>query len=159
MITSPGGHLSFRSPEMSTLVRHQSISASPNSSEEVDSHHDTPATKISPFSPEASRGSLKPVGIGFSRSKLPPQFLLHKPNGEASSPASLRPTDPFVSGSTLSGTTQASTDASKLSPNASAFTPTTLVGSGSSNIALQNLKEFITATAAQDGVQGMIPGP
>ena len=140
---------------MSTLVQHQKITASPNSSEEIDSHHDTPATKISPFSPEASRANLKPVGIGFSRSKLPPQFLLHKPNGETSSSASLRPADPFVSSQTLSGTTQASTDASKLSPNACTFTPTTLVGSGSNNAALQNLKGLIATTAAQDGVQGM----
>ena len=141
---------------MTTLVQHNSHS--PDSSEEIDSHQDTPATKISPFSPEEHRGQLKPVGNGFSRSKLPPQFLLHSPNRGLASSVSIRPSDPFVSGPNLSGTTQASSDVSKLSPNASAFTPTTLIGSGSGDAAIRSLKGMLSTPAAQEGVQGMIPG-
>lgn len=140
---------------MATLSQLQGISTSPNSSDEVDSYHDTPATKISPFSPQENRGQLKPAGIGLSRSKVPPQFLLFTPNGDFGSSASLRPQDPFVSGPDLSGTTQVSVEASKLSPNASAFTPTTLVDSGSGNAGVRKLKGQVSAAAAQDGVQGM----
>ena len=40
------------------------ISASPNSSEEIDSHHGTPATKISAFSPEDKVESFKVASHG-----------------------------------------------------------------------------------------------
>ena len=141
---------------MTTINQRQGISASPNSSEEVESHQDTPATKISPFSPGSNVGQLKSVGSGFSRAKLPPQFLLFNPDGEMGSSASLRPQDPFVSAPNLSGTTQASTDISKLSPIASAFTPTTLVEGASGNPGLRDSKAIVSAPAVQDGVQGML---
>ena len=139
---------------MATLVPNQGLSDSPNSSEEIGSYQDTPATKISPFASQGNRGQLKPVGIGFARTKLPPQFLLFSPNGKFGNSTSLRPQDPFVSGPDLSGTTQVSADASKLSPNASTFTPTTLVESASGTAATLDAKGLFSTPAAQDGVQG-----
>ena len=140
---------------MTSIAQCQGIPASPNSSEEVDSHHDTPATKISPFSPEETWSQLKPAGTGFSRSKLPPQFLLFSPDGGSQTSGLPRPQDPFVSGPNLSGTTQASTDVSKLSPNALTFTPTTLVDSSSAKSAARHAKGLVSASIAQGGVQGM----
>ena len=139
---------------MATVVPNQGLSDSPNSSEEIGSYEDTPATKISPFASQENHGQLKPVGIGFARTKLPPQFLLFSPNSKFGNSASLRPQDPFASSLDLSGTTQVSTDASKLSPNASTFTPTTFVESGSGTAAIHDAKGLFSAPVAQDGVQG-----
>ena len=111
-------------------VDHQQ--SSPNSSEEVDSHHATPATKLSAFSPDDTRELINTGGRGIVRAKVPPAFdlTLTKANFNSShlqgTSSSLTYQDPFVSGST---TTQSSTDASKLSPVASAFTPASLLES------------------------------
>ncbi|KAL6719576.1 hypothetical protein ACLMJK_001496 [Lecanora helva] len=136
---------------MAALVPQQGASASPNSSEEVDSYQDTPATKVSPFSSQETQSQLKPVGVGFSRSKLPPQFLLFSPTKKLGNLHSIRPQDPFVSGFDSLSTTQVPTDASKLSPNASTFTPTTFVESGSSDAATHDRKGQPSASAAHDG--------
>lgn len=119
---------------------HNGTSASPNSSEEVESHHGTPATKLSPFSPDQVHEDLKHVNQGIVRARVPPPFVLARdqsnfgPNGKAGNsiivPGSQ---DPFLSVPNLSSNTQSSGDGSKLSPNASTFTPTSLVESVSSN--------------------------
>ena len=140
---------------MSTSTHQNAVFASPISSEEVDSHQGTPATKISPFSPNESRGQLKPVGLGFSRSKLPPQFLLFNANGEYPNLELNQPQDPFVSSQDLTGTTKAFSETSRLSPNASAFTPATLVNSGSDDPTARLPKRLGSIPAAQDGVHGM----
>ena len=115
------------------------ISASPNSSEEVDSHRGTPATKISAFSPEDNVENFKIAAHGIIRSNVPPAFnLVHtntnfSANGKVGENTSLVFQDPFVSVSRSSNVTQPSTGVSKLSPGASDFTPATSIAFSSSN--------------------------
>ena len=115
------------------------ISASPNSSEEIDSHRGTPATKVSAFSPEENLESLKIATHGIIRSNVPPPFnLVHtntnfSANGKVGEPTSLLFQDPFVSVSLSNNLTQPSTGVSKLSPGASDFTPATSTAFSSSN--------------------------
>ena len=118
---------------------HNATSASPNSSEEIESHHGTPATKLSPFSPDQVLDDLKPANQGIVRAKVPPPFVLARnqsnfgPNGNSGNSVVLGSQDPFLSIPDLSSNTQSSGDLSKLSPNASTFTPTSLIESVSSN--------------------------
>lgn len=118
---------------------HNGTSASPNSSEEVESHHGTPATKLSPFSPDQGLEDLKHVNQGIVRARVPPPFVLARdqsnfgPNGKAGNSIVPGSQDPFLSVPKLSSNTQSSGDGSKLSPNASTFTPTSLVESVFSN--------------------------
>ena len=113
-------------------------SASPNSSEEVESHHGTPATKLSPFSPDDVPDNLKIAGHGIVRSKVPPAFVLthaqsnFTPKGKAGHAVASAPQDPFITAPILSSTTRSSADTSKLSPIASSFTPASLLDSVSS---------------------------
>ena len=115
------------------------ISTSPNSSEEIDSHRGTPATKISAFSPEDNFESFKVASHGIVRSNVPPAFnLVHtntnfSPNGKLGGTTSLVSPDPFVSGSFSNPVTQPSTGVSKLSPGASNFTPASSIAFSSSN--------------------------
>ncbi len=115
------------------------ISASPNSSEEIDSHRGTPATKISAFSPEDNVESFKVASHGIIRSNVPPAFnLVHtntnfSPNGKVGENTSSVFQDPFVSVSLSNSITQPSTGVSKLSPAASDFTPATSIAFSSSN--------------------------
>ena len=118
---------------------HNGTSASPNSSEEIDSHHATPATKLSPFSPDQVPNEPKHISQGIVRTRVPPPFVLaheqsnFSPNGKSGNAIVPGSQDPFLSVPTLSSNTQSSGDGSKLSPNASAFTPTSLIESSSSN--------------------------
>ncbi len=118
---------------------HNGTSASPNSSEEVESHHGTPATKLSPFSPDQVAEEPKHVNQGIVRTRVPPPFVLARdqsnfgPNGKAGNSLVSASQDPFLSVPSLSSNTQSSGDGSKLSPNASTFTPTSLIESASSN--------------------------
>ena len=115
------------------------ISASPNSSEEIDSHRGTPATKISAFSPEENVESFKVASHGIIRANVPPAFnLVHtntnfSPNGKVGENTSSVFQDPFVSVSPSNNVTQPSTGVSKLSPGASDFTPATSVAFSSCN--------------------------
>ena len=112
-------------------VSNHAIAASPNSSEEVESHHGTPATKLSPFSPEYILEDLKAGGQGIVRPNVPPAFNLACDNtnfaskGKAGNTSSLSSQDPFVSAPALTPTTRSSAGASKLSPTALNFTPAT----------------------------------
>lgn len=118
---------------------HNGTSASPNSSEEVESHHGTPATKLSPFSPNQLLEDIKHPNQGIVRAKVPPPFVLARdqsnfgPNGKVGNTILPGSQDPFLSVPNLSSNTQSSGDGSKLSPNASTFTPTSLIESVSSN--------------------------
>ena len=113
---------------MAVINGRNGIAASPNSSEEVESHHGTPATKLSPFSPENVH-DLKAGGHGIARSNVPPAFNLVRtntnfsPKGKAGKTTSLGAHDPFVSAPALPASTRTSSDASKLSPTALNFTP------------------------------------
>lgn len=115
------------------------FNASPNSSEERDSDQATPATKTSLFSPHHVREILKPSNTGIVRSKVPPAFVLTQAqptliqNAQVRHGSDATTQDPFVSGPTLSATTQSSTDTSKLSPIASTFTPQSLVASSTAS--------------------------
>ena len=112
------------------VSRHEMpASASPNSSEDVDTYG-TPATKISSFSPDKARESLVAPTAGIMRSKVPPPFVLEKNPFETVSagqsvnqPPAIHSHDPFVSSSTLKAVFKDSKYGSKLSPVASSFTP------------------------------------
>ena len=106
------------------------IPTSPDSSEPLDSTHATPATKLSVFSPEATRLSSGSSGRGIVRPRVPPPFDLQAPSNSQHHHNSLKESavsshhDPFTSGSPLtSTTTRSSSDPSKLSPTAATFTP------------------------------------
>ena len=114
-------------------------SASPNSSEEVESHQGTPATKLSPFSPDQVLEEPKHMNQGIVRTRVPPPFVLARdqssfgPSGKNGGSIVPGSQDPFLSASNLSSNTQSSGDGSKLSPSASTFTPTSLIQSASTN--------------------------
>jgi len=127
-------------------------SVSPNSSEEAESYQGTPATKLSPFTPEGLlRGGFKPICLGISRSNKPSNVVLFPSNADAVSSTSLRLQDPFTSNHTLTGATQVNTAASKLSPNANEFTPATLVDSGVGNAISCNTKGTTSSPTSHDG--------
>ena len=133
---------SFKQVHLTTMACAQDqngTSASPNSSEEVESHHGTPATKLSPFSPDQVLEDLKHINPGIVRPRVPPPFVLARgqshygPNGKAGNFIVPGSQDPFLSVPDLSSKTQSSGEGSKLSPSASTFTPTSLIESVSSN--------------------------
>ncbi|CAF9939273.1 MAG: hypothetical protein ALECFALPRED_008058 [Alectoria fallacina] len=142
---------------------HNGTSVSPNSSEEVESHHGTPATKLSPFSPDQVLEDLKHVNQGIVRARVPPPFVLARdqsnfgPNGKAGSSIAPGSQDPFLSVPTLSSYTQSSGDGSKLSPNASTFTPTSLIESVSSNgtPSSSTFQYPLSAPICGTGIQGL----
>ena len=130
------------------------ISASPNSSEEIDSHRGTPATKISAFSPEDDVESFKVANHGIIRSNVPPAFNLVHTNTNFSTKnkvgenTSLVFQDPFISASLSNDATQPSTGASKLSPSASDFTPATSIAFSSSNGRLVSIPSHHTNSSS-----------
>ena len=73
------------------------------------------------------------------RARVPPPFVLARdqsnfgPNGKSGNVSVPGSQDPFLSVPNLSSNSQSSGDGSRLSPNASAFTPTSLIESISSN--------------------------
>lgn len=104
-------------------------SGSPNSSEEIESHHGTPETKISSFSPEDFRNQPKTSAYGTVRANLPPAFSLGQ-SQDMSSPTSklgnlalFASQDPFISISGCASAGRSGNDPPKLSPVASTFTP------------------------------------
>lgn len=104
-------------------------SGSPNSSEEIESHHGTPETKISSFSPEDFRNQPKTSAYGTVRANLPPAFSLSQ-SQDMSSPTSklgnlalFGSQDPFISISGCASAGRGGNDPPKLSPVASTFTP------------------------------------
>lgn len=104
-------------------------SASPNSSEEIESHHGTPETKISSFSPEDFRNQSKTSAYGTVRANLPPSFSLGQSQDKSSPTAKLGnlalfgSQDPFISISGCASVGRGGNDPPKLSPVASTFTP------------------------------------
>lgn len=147
---------------MAATIDHHGTTASPNSSEEVESHHGTPTTKLSPFSPDLVGEGLKlKPGAGIFRSNVPPAFLLARGQsnftliGQVNNSASLGPQDPFITVPNLTGSTQVPTNASKLSPAASTFTPATLLGTASSDAVFASAMAPISTPAFRDGGLGM----
>lgn len=142
---------------------HNGTSTSPNSSEEVESHHGTPATKLSPFSPDQVLEDIKLINQGIVRARVPPPFVLARdqsnfgPNGKAGKSIVPGSQDPFLSVPNLSSNTQSSGDGSKLSPNASTFTPTSLIESVSSNgiFSSSTFQYPLSAPICGSGIQGL----
>ena len=121
---------------MANMTRQPSNVPSPTSSEENDSQHATPATKLSAFSPDENNDYPGSGGRAIVRAKIPPSFDLAVSTTSLPAGTSLGQSvpfgypDPFISGSLGSTTTKSSADASKLSPAAITFTPTTSLSTG-----------------------------
>lgn len=102
---------------------------SPNSSEEIESHHGTPETKISSFSPEDFRNQPKSSAYGTVRASLPPAFSLSQsqdmtsPTSKLGNLALFGSQDPFISLPGCASAGRGDNDPPKLSPVASTFTP------------------------------------
>ncbi len=109
--------------------QHQGFSDSPNSSEGVESHHGTPATKLSAFSPDDVQIEQNSDSCDTGRKFVPPVFTL-RPVPVRSSPTAKVQTstvfgnpDPFTTASTTKFVTKSFHDTPRLSPIASTFTP------------------------------------
>lgn len=114
---------------MASTQQH-ATSGSPISSEEIESHHGTPETKLSTFSPEVFRTQPKVGAYGAVRSNpLPPAFSLNHAQGKSSPKTKLSNLnifgshDPFVTNPSCVSNGRVSNNPPKLSPVASSFTP------------------------------------
>ena len=118
------------------------MSSSPHSSGSLDSRHDSPETKVTAFSPEESRTPRKDPSATVGTSQEPPAFSLDQnlyqlpsylKSPKASRTATLKQSgqkiqgengkDPFLTTDTLKANVHGNHE-QKLSPTASAFTPT-----------------------------------
>ena len=126
----------------------QDISGSPHSSEEVESHHGTPATKLSTFSPDDIRTEQKVSESALRQTNLPPAFTLRSDPIKSSHIGRMQVSslfgnpDPFTTASSASFQ-----NVPKLSPSASTFTPLSLqrdanerIGRSIPTVALSALK-------------------
>lgn len=110
-------------------TQQNATSGSPISSEEVESHHGTPETKLSAFSPEVFRTQPNAGVYGAVRSNLPPTFSLKHTHGKSSPKTNLSnlnifgSQDPFVTNMSCVSDVRGSNNPPKLSPVASSFTP------------------------------------
>lgn len=123
---------SFRQFAMAAVIastQQPATSGSPISSEEVESHHGTPETKLSAFSPEVFRTQPMVGAYGAVRSNLPPAFSLNHAQGRSSPKTKLSnlnifgSQDPFVTNLSCASNGGGSNNPPKLSPVASSFTP------------------------------------
>lgn len=124
---------SFRQCAMAAVMastQQHATSGSPISSEEIESHHGTPETKLSAFSPENFRTQPKAGGTyGAVRSNLPPAFSLNHAQAKSSPKTKLSninifaSQDPFVTNLSCASNGRGSNNHPKLSPVASSFTP------------------------------------
>lgn len=107
-------------------IPHSSSTGSPSSGG-VESHHCTPATKVTDFSPEDTRHQMKPALNGGIQISSPPAFSLHgvpikvSPNGKAYNPHVTL--DPFTATSSTLKVSGNATSGIKLSPTAASFNP------------------------------------
>ena len=104
-------------------------SGSTNSSEEIESQHGSPETKLTAFSPEDVRLQPRLGEYKTGRSNLPPAFALGQPQDRPSSingPVNVNPygsQDPFVTNSGAVYRSRSPRPQPRLSPGASSFTP------------------------------------
>lgn len=104
-------------------------SGSPNSSEEIESHHGSPETKLTAFSPEDTRLQPRLAEYKTVRSNLPPAFTLGQPQdgpGSTNGVGNINPfgyQDPFVTNSSAVYRPRSPRPQPRLSPGASSFTP------------------------------------
>lgn len=122
----------YQQRSMATMMDSASFhhtSGSPNSSEEIGSHHGTPETKLTAFSPEDSRLQPRVGEYKTVRSNLPPAFVLGQPQSHSGSTVGLSNTvtfgcqDPFITNSSATYRACSPRPQPKLSPGASSFTP------------------------------------
>lgn len=104
-------------------------SGSTNSSEEIESQHDSPETKLTAFSPEDVRLQPRLGEYKTVRSNLPPAFALGQPQdhpGSTNGVGDMNPfgcQDPFVTNSGAVYRPRSPRPPPRLSPGASSFTP------------------------------------
>lgn len=104
-------------------------SGSPNSSEEIESRHGSPETKLTAFSPEDVRLQPRVGEYKAVRSNLPPAFALGQPQDHSSSingAGNIDPfgcQDPFITNSSTVYRARSPRPQPRLSPGASSFTP------------------------------------
>jgi hypothetical protein len=122
----------YQQRSMPTMMDSASLhhtSGSPNSSEEIGSHHNTPETKLTAFSPEDGRLLPRVAEYKTVRSNLPPAFALGQAQGHPGSTIGLSNTatfggqDPFITNSSATCRACSPRPHPKLSPGASSFTP------------------------------------
>jgi len=147
---------------------HYGFTSSPRTSDEAESHRDTPDTKLTAFSPEEVCSPDKSTGGDTVGQGGPPAFTI-KPTYPKSSPKATGSfkaygsQDPFVvvhgpvTGSKLSH------DAPKLSPTASSFTPLGAFGNDPSvsrtgplgyTLSAPSGVSFLNATSLPDAISG-----
>lgn len=120
-------HMSTAATMSSASCHH--ISGSPNSSEEIESQHGTPETKLTAFSPEDVRLQPRLAEFRTVRSNLPPAFALGQsqdhlyPTLGANTTVTFGCPDPFVNNASTAYGSCSSTPRPRLSPDASSFTP------------------------------------
>lgn len=136
-------------------------SGSPNSSEDVESRHGTPETKLSVFTPEEFRVHQKSSLYAAARLNFPPPFALGSPHGKQNSPLKMGKTisfgsqDPFVVDPNAVSTVQTIELPPKLSPTASSFTPLKLEGGSPGRRILHDLPTQPHKTGSQSGTPNL----
>ena len=136
-------------------LQQRPASSSPNSSEEMESPHGTPETKLSAFSPEDGQTQPKASEYGLVRSNLPPAFSLGHHHARSSPRARLQnltlsaSQDPFVTNLSLEASSRGPNDAPKLSPVASSFTPFKYQGHALTGTIPNNSKIAVQKSEAQ----------
>lgn len=104
-------------------------SASTNSSEEIESRHGSPETKLTAFSPEDVRLQPRLGEYKTVRSNLPPAFALGQSqdhSGLTNGVSNINPfgsQDPFITDSSAAYRSRSPRPQPRLSPGASSFTP------------------------------------
>ena len=141
---------------MMDSARYNVTSGSPNSSEEIESHHGTPETKLSVFSPEEFRAQPKTSPYRVGRSNLPPPFTLGNAQVKPSPKLNLSKTttfgcqDPFIASPNIS-TARNSDFPPKLSPTASSFTPLKFQQESLSHGMVHTLNSHLHKASVQNG--------
>lgn len=114
---------------MMNSVSYHHTSGSPNSSEEIESRHGTPETKLTAFSPEDVRLQPRDGEYETVRSNLPPAFTLGQPQDHSGSTVEAGKTvafgsqDPFITNPSTVYRTCSPRPQPRLSPDACSFTP------------------------------------
>ena len=123
-------HCQFAVAAVMASTQQHATSGSPISSEEIESHHGTPETKLSTLSPEVFSTQPKVGAYGAVRSHpLPPAFSLNHAQGKSTSKTKssnlniFGSHDPFVTNPNSVSDGRGSNNPPKLSPVASSFTP------------------------------------
>lgn len=133
-------------------------SGSTNSSEEIESQHGSPETKLTAFSPEDVRLKTRLAEYKTVRSNLPPAFALGQPQDHPGSTNGVvnidhfGSQDPFVTNSGAVYRPCSPRPQPRLSPDASSFTPLESREWGSSSGLKSNWESTITSPQYQGSI-------